>query len=337
MMCSTARVSRLLTLVAFVGAWLGSAALAHADGAILFADKVADRDRATITVAITDAAKQVGSTYIEGTFTDQERDDILACLGFDRPDSCIGRILTPHRVTQLAVIRVSTERHGTKPPDLIVTQQIVVASSPVVFIQRRTCEECDAPTLRQHVFAMTRKILESSATNSSKTILSIKSVPAGARITFDGDAAGSTDATVVTYPGKHTIMVQATGYEAVVRDLTAVEGETTTLALTLQRTTEAPPPPPGTRRSPLPWIVIGAGATALLAGGILFAIDEDPSPAGDFQFRDTAPAGVGMMVTGVVVVGIGVVLAVRGRAAKPSRPTASITPRAVSFGWETRF
>ncbi|MBA2541149.1 MAG: PEGA domain-containing protein [Deltaproteobacteria bacterium] len=248
-----------------------------------------------------------------------------------------------NKIDKLSVVEVGSERpRNGKAPDVIVTQQVVAPGAAAVFIQRRTCEQCDDDTLRQHVTAMTKKLLEDAASGTSKTILTIKSSPPGAWITLDGDTAGATDSTLATFPGKHTVMLRATGYETEVRDVTAVEGQATELAVTMRPTPGTRPTDPKlpgvTRRSSvLPWVVAGAGVASLIAGGILIAIDQDPdpSPDGPFEIRNTAPAGVGIAIAGVLAVGIGGYLAYRST--RSSRPTAALTPSSASVGWEVRF
>jgi len=336
--CARTAATLAMTL-AFAVAWLGLESASRADGAILFVGKIEPRDRAVIKSAIEDTAKQLGWSFTERVFPTNERDDILACLQLDRPTTCIDHILQATNIDKLSVVQVGRD---TRSPDVIVTQQVVAPGASAVFIQRRTCEQCDADTLRQHVTAMTKKLLEDAASGSSKTTLSIKSSPPGAWITLDGDSAGATNSTMATFPGKHTVMLRATGYETEVRDVTAVDGKTTDLVVTLRLTKPLArahdPIDPDSSRV-LPWLVIGAGAAAVLTGGILLAIDQDPdpSPNGSFEIRDTAAVGVGVLVAGAAVVGIGGYLLVRSTRPKSSRPTAALSAGAVSVGWEMRF
>ncbi len=315
---------------------------AHADNAILFVGKVQARERGVIATAIADSANQLGWTFAERTFPENERDDILACMKLDRPATCLDRPLQLHKIDRLVVVQVGSEpAQNGKAPDVIITQQVVAPGAAVVFIQRRTCEQCDDAMLRQQVSAMTKKLLEDAASGTSKTVLTIKSDPPGAWITLDGDTAGSTNSTLATFPGKHTVMLRATGYETEVRDVTAVEGQSTELVVKLRPTAGVLPTNPIERPSRVvPYLVVGAGVAAVIAGGLLIAIDEDPDagPGSPFEIRNTAPTGVGFAVAGVVVVGIGVYLVVRSsRSSKVSRPTAALSSGSAVLGWETRF
>ena len=319
-----------------VACWLVTAGVAQAEGSILFVGKVAPRERDVIRATIEATATPLGWTFGERRFADADSAAILACLQIDRPGTCVGRILQQNGVQQLAVVQVATERGEDGRPQLVVTQPVVVPGADVVFINRRTCEQCDDASLRHHVAAMTTKLLQDAASGSSTTFLAIRSTPTGAWITLDGDTAGATDATIATYPGKHTVMLRAAGHDPVVRDVDAAEGKTTELALTLRASGE--PAGPTTdhpaARSRLPWLVLGAGGAAVLTGAVLFAVDED-LPAPDPQPRrydDYAPAGIVIGAVGLGAIGVGTYLLLR-TPVPAAGPRVSVSPDHAAVGW----
>lgn len=322
---------------ALLACWLVSAGVAQAEGSILFVGKVAPREHDVIRATIEATATPLGWTFGERRFADADSAAILACLQIDRPGTCVGRILQQNGVQQLAVVQVATERGEDGRPQLVVTQQVVVPGADVVFINRRTCEQCDDASLRHHVAAMTTKLLQDAASGSSTTFLAIRSTPTGAWITLDGDTAGATDATIATYPGKHTIMLRAAGYDTVVRDVDAAEGKTTDIALTL-RANGAPAGAIADRpggRARWPWLVLGAGGAAVLTGAVLVALDEDLPPATEPQSRryfDSATPGVAIGVAGLVVVGAGTYLLLRSPA-PTAGPRVSLSPDHAAVGW----
>ena len=115
---------------------------------------------------------------------------------------------------------------------------------------------------------------------------------------------------------------------------------------------EPPPPAPGSRPlrddqlEPIgpregssrwmPVALMAVGGTALLAGGIMIAIDEDLDPAGKQEpnIRDTATGGVVLGLAGAAVLGAGVYLYLRD---KQSAPVAAVTSDGAYIGWTGRF
>ena len=97
--------------------------------------------------------------------------------------------------------------------------------------------------------------------------------------------------------------------------------------------------PIGPRDSATPWaplaLVVGGGA-ALVAGGIMLAIDEDADPVGPQapNIRDTATGGVVLGLAGVAAVGAGVYLYLRD---KQSAPVAAVSSDSAYIGWAGRF
>jgi hypothetical protein len=79
----------------------------------------------------------------------------------------------------------------------------------------------------------------------------------------------------------------------------------------------------------MPTVLVGAGTATAVAGGILYAIDQDAPGS-----RDTAPAGIAIGAVGVVAVGLGLWLW-RSRSSRPSAsiPMLAIGGRAGFIGW----
>jgi len=111
------------------------------------------------------------------------------------------------------------------------------------------------------------------------------------------------------------------------------------------------PPPPMADAAPTPaveptreggmrqWLPLGlmvAGGTALLAGGIMIAIDEDLDPVGKQQpnIRDTATGGVVLGLAGAAALGAGIYL---WRHDKRSAPVAAVSHDGGYVGWVGRF
>lgn len=92
----------------------------------------------------------------------------------------------------------------------------------------------------------------------------------------------------------------------------------------------------GNARRWLPMGLIAAGGTALLAGGIMIAIDEDVDPMGQQEpnIRDTATGGVVLGLAGAAALGAGIYLWRRDR---QSAPVASVSGDGGYVGWAGRF
>jgi hypothetical protein len=199
---------------------------------------------------------------------------------------------------------------------------------------------CNEDALKRTVSELSRELLQRAAARTGRTKLVIRTRPAGAQITLDAKALGSIDDAVSTYPGKHTIVAQLPGHEPATREVTAVEGQTTTVALDL--VPALAPPAPITEQSHhssqlLPGLAIGFGAAAIAAGALLIAFDQDPSPRGPQQptYYDTAPFGTVTLAVGAALAAAGVYLWTRPRAG--SMATIAPTPGGVALGWTERF
>ncbi len=112
-----------------------------------------------------------------------------------------------------------------------------------------------------------------------------------------------------------------------------------------------PPPPLSGAQTPMPatessteasmrkWLPVGlmaVGGSALLAGGIMIAIDEDVDPNGQQEpnIRDTATGGVVLGLAGAAALGAGIYLWHRD---KHSAPVAAVSRDGGYVGWIGRF
>ncbi|NVB82674.1 MAG: hypothetical protein HOV81_30130 [Kofleriaceae bacterium] len=114
-----------------------------------------------------------------------------------------------------------------------------------------------------------------------------------------------------------------------------------------------PPPPAETARSTsasgdseaerggsriLPYTLIGIGAVALVAGGIMIAIDDDePTPVGPQQprYNDTMTGGIVLGIAGAAALGTGIYLYLRS--GSKSAPVAAVSSDSAVVGWAGRF
>ena len=87
----------------------------------------------------------------------------------------------------------------------------------------------------------------------------------------------------------------------------------------------------------LPMTLIGVGAASLVIGGVMIAIDEDPTKQGVQQpnYRDTATGGVVLAVAGAAALGTGLYLWLHH--GSRSAPVAAVTHDGAIVGWTGRF
>ncbi len=85
-----------------------------------------------------------------------------------------------------------------------------------------------------------------------------------------------------------------------------------------------------------PIALMGVGGAALLAGGIMIAIDEDLDPVGPQKanIRDTATGGVVLGIAGAAALGTGIYLWLRD---SDSAPIATASRNGAYLGWAGRF
>lgn len=194
--------------------------------------------------------------------------------------------------------------------------------------ERRTCERCTAQSLRVAADEILRKLL-----GSGDGHVKLKSNPPGARIVIDGQAIGVTPLDWDLPQGKHTIAMDKRGFAAASRELVVVADRTDTLALDLAPV--AGPEGSGAWKRVVPIAMVVAGGAAVVAGGVMVAIDQDPGPNEPPVIRNTGPGGVALMISGAVVGGAGAFLLFRSSGS--SAPVAAIGHDGAYIGWVGRF
>jgi hypothetical protein len=90
------------------------------------------------------------------------------------------------------------------------------------------------------------------------------------------------------------------------------------------------PPDGGARMRLVPRLLIGAGAAALVTGGALYALDQDPG-ATSSAYRNTAPAGIAVGVVGLAAVSVGLWL--WGARGTGSAPMLTVGSSGGFIGW----
>jgi hypothetical protein len=328
-------VRTILRAAAIAALLVGSASRARADGAVLVVGAVSPRDRDLIVDAIQSAGRALSLRFSAAAGRDAA-DTSVACLHDQTPWSCIAPVIRGK--DQLVIVEIDSDRGGGAPMTR-VTAHLLIAGAKAVSFASRGCAMCNDEALKRTVGDLGRDLLQRAVARSGRTRLAIRSRPDRAQITLDGEPAGATDATLATYPGTHTIELRTPGYDAATREVIAVDGTTVDVAIPLQpetgRSNGAPGSPDASPRSRLgPALMIGAGAAAIVAGGLLIALDQDPSPHQRYYY-DTAKYGVASLVAGGVAAVAGVTLWLRPRAS--SSAAVAPVPGGAAIGWAGRF
>ncbi|MBA3392052.1 MAG: PEGA domain-containing protein [Deltaproteobacteria bacterium] len=192
--------------------------------------------------------------------------------------------------------------------------------------ERRFCERCTDLTLRSTADELMAALARATTPDSGH--LKLTTSQPGARVAVDGKPVGVTPLDYELPAGPHRVVVSHGGAD-VVRDVTIVPGEATLLDLEVER--------PRSRRM-LPTMLLGGGGALFVTGAVLFAIDEDvPPPVGEQPefYRNTAAAGVGLMITGALAGGLGAYLLFSSKSS--SVPVASVTSHSGYVGWAGSF
>src|SRR5678816_3643878 len=141
----------------------------------------------------------------------------------------------------------------------------------------------------------------------------------------------------ITYPGRHTAMVQLSGYVSQTKEFTVEEGKTADLLFILKPSTETAPAHTTknttahatlTQRSRsylVPGIAIGAGVSLTLLGSVL--LYHGPHDSERYEYTRATAVGLPIGLIGLGAIGLG--LYVLWRAPDVSAQGASTAPKAV--------
>jgi hypothetical protein len=89
---------------------------------------------------------------------------------------------------------------------------------------------------------------------------------------------------------------------------------------------------PVARSRVVPTLLVSAGAAALVAGGVLYAIDQDPAMTRTYLYRNTTPAAVAVGSVGLTAMCVGFWLWT-ARGGRSSGPTLAIGHSGAVLGW----
>jgi len=258
-------------------------------------------------------------------------------------------VLRGKKIQQLAVVSIDNQTNSDGSPMLVITEQIVAEDLVAPVGDKRYCDHCTDDVLEKLTSELTRDVFRELATRSSRTVVSIKSVPRGARITFDQKLVGATDTAFNTYPGTHSVSLELDGYQVENRSVDTVEGKTAEVNVALAQNTSAGDGDGriarsgdrlGTLPAYVPWLFIGAGGAAVVTGTVLVLVDSKPSTDPNSEhskyYYSTKGPGIVTGIAGALSVGAGLYILHRQHVAR-STLTAAPLPGGAAVQWTRSF
>ncbi len=235
--------------------------------------------------------------------------------------SCARKVVETQAKTETVVFaRVEVaDNAATSMRDVTITAYwFERGSDPVA--EKRACDKCTDTALHETGDAL----MSALAGSGRKTVGQIKvtSHPIGAQVMVDSQPSGVTPIELTLTPGPHELVIGET-----TRTITVTQGANPPIEIALGANGPRPK---------LPLAIMGGGAALLVTGVILFATSETDTGE-KFEYRDTKPLGVGLMVSGLAVAGVGAYLYFVKKRPADSAPAIAILPGGGYIGWGKAF
>jgi hypothetical protein len=300
--------------------------MVRAEGtAIMLGGNAPQHERELATRIVTNATQAQFGALVKATFSSTDATAITRCLRNASPWTCMKPVLQGKNIHQLIIASVDKDTSTDGSPMIVVSFQVAVESLDSVIGDRRFCDHCTDDVLTSTTNDLARDQFHELAIRLGRTVIKVTSVPRGARITLDGKPFGATDASINTFPGTHTLVLELDKYQVEQRTVDAVEDKTVEVPAILRPAQDATvsggshtsqgasnqsggnPHPHASRTVPL--VVTGAGALAMVVGGALIVWNgkpaADPTKEQSPTYRDWTAPGIGLVVIGGAVAGFG--------------------------------
>lgn len=335
-------VALLLTATSYASAGTDKTAL-------LISGTAAAHARELAATAVEAVARDSGRLPTQPTFSAKDVAAIRECVTTPHAWRCVTPVIRDKELRQLAVVSLVNDTAPDHGPMIVVTEQVILADLDTAVAGQRFCIRCTDDVLINATTELTRSLFQEIEVRSGRTVVAVKSVPRGARITFDGNSMGATNRSFNTFPGRHTVVLDLDGYRRESRTIEAGLDRTSELVVTMRSPTaaveerrdieEREPPLPARGASLTsrlaPQLAMGSGALAVVTGAVLIAFNEHPTdkPSGTVQPRfyyDTMPPGIGLLISGAVA-GVGGYIWWRYTRSTVA-PTVAATPGGTTVG-----
>jgi len=337
-MGSTMRRSRVMMLATII--WLTAPRFAQAQqGTIVITGSATEHDRAIVRAAAEESTRDDGWSLAPKPPTKKETEALLGCDDSNAPWTCVPQSLHSIGIDHVLIVAVDTRQADNGAPMVVVSAKAIITDSHTSAGKQRHCTQCADDKLTGTATELIQELLRDIAVREGHTVIEVRSTPSQAQVVLDGRPVQATDASLNTYPGRHIVIIEKPGFRREIREVSVDRGKTAELTLVLTPAKKTPPIVVTTSPRPsglVPGILAGVGVTAIAAGIILVAIDEDPSPTGGRRYWDTASAGVAIGAAGIVTAGVGAVLWRRASRAR-STPAVAIINRGALLAWHGSF
>ena len=331
---SSRRGAVLSALLACALALLAEVSLAHATGpSALVVYGKADKRLQGIVFGEVERVLREATWQLSAPFDDAESQVVSGCMDKPTPWKCMRFVVNRKGVDRVIGVRVDVEAVSSTQTQVVLTGQLVLAETSSKIEQSRYCAACSDDEVRSYAAQIAKQLLDERAVLAGTTRIQVKSEPIGAEVLIDGKVVGITNNAFATSPGEHTLEVRMKGYDTVLRPVTAVDGKTVATAVTLNRPEVRVSLPPGGEEGGnssggvLPKVMVGVGAAAIVAGGVLVFFDGEEQPDNPMKrtYYDTTPFTIGLAAGGVLLSAVGAYLWLRAPAKTESRSVKAAT------------
>lgn len=348
------RSLRLAVAPAVFAAMVASTQEAAAErAAVVLGGELTRQEEAPLWTAAANAVRDAGWSVVGTNLSPPAASELLACVGRDISDNegCVAALFERTRVDRAVVLRVRSTSDQGQPAREMSGWVFRPSGKSLKYLQR-FCHKCPTRGLEASARDLVASLVRSARVRARPSRLLVQSIPSGAQIRIDDKAVGETDMDFEVYPGRHVVELAKDGFLVATRDITVDDGENVTVDVTLkpkdgsarsrrpahssgQRPGHASPARAPRPKALVPWLVIGAGGSALAAGGLLLALDQDSSSQGgvrDNEFRQTSWYAVGAVAAGGVAIGVGLYLLLRRADDTAPAPMVSLDDGAAWLG-----
>jgi PEGA domain len=317
------RVARLASLVVLSVLWLRSIDPASADTIALVVD--GEPAKQPIVEAALEPwlkAKKLDVSIGVGDETISRK--LLDCAAIREPAKCEEWLA---KLTFDYTMYVMVDADLVAGTDKIDLTGWLFKGGKFVASQTQPCRECRNDTLGPTAEDLASALFAVQAQGTGR--LAITSTPLGAKVSIDGQVVGATPWEQGLRDGTHKVTIEQAGFRPHTQSVEVKRDDLVAVDVVLVSEAGAGGGGGGgVKRNPL-WLgVAGGGVVALIGGGVLFAMDEDPESIPDSQktYTDSALGGGVLMGVGVAAIAAGAYLYFTTGKPTGTAPTAWLAP-----------
>jgi hypothetical protein len=288
-------------------------------------------ERAAVTDAIEAALTSAGWVLPGLPIPKESLDKMLSCKTPTQPWQCIPTTVSNQPIVRAMIVSVEPQPASNSLPLIAVTATVISPAKSAFVVLQRPCEQCTPDKLKQVATTLVEKLLKDLASRAGDTAIEVVSSPSNAEVTIDGQKLGATDNTFTTFPGEHKLSIEKAGYVPETRTVQVKDGQTAPVAVTLNERD---------RPSKIVPIAVMAGGAALVATGIVVALDQQDGVNDKFKHPHATAVGATVGGVGVAAIAVGIYLWLRNsgdQALPTSAPAVSSTRGGAVLGWTGAF